>query len=188
MQIKNELEEVVHKSVLELKERGNGGGQHCWCVLCEADVTALALTSLPPRYATVYQEPAEMKKEKSITVENAVRRSRKCVSHRPKHRLSSPENWPSRVRLVNYNYEEAISRLASFARLSDQYCSCALCHSDTIAYALNRYPPRYGVMYSGRTKLPGYQLDYLRHELDLVLTHAAGIVASSPRHQGRSDH
>ncbi len=48
--IKNYMEPAVKTEVARRRSQGERGPALCWCGLCEADVTCLALTTLPPRY------------------------------------------------------------------------------------------------------------------------------------------
>lgn len=182
VRIRNEVEEEVRAEVARRREEILPGENSCWCALCEADVTALAMTILPPRYSTSQQNAEARRGESSNAVRSAVFTAMKRVTRRPKHRRSTPENYPLRVRLINFTYEEGAALVTSLTRRSDLPCTCPLCLSDTLTYALNRYPPKYGVMHGGRENLPAYQRDYMREELQVVISHAAGKIASHPRH------
>lgn len=182
MKIHNDIETAVGEEVRRQKTRGRGEHAACWCSLCEADVTALAMTFLPPRYCTTNCQEHQMEKERPGAVKNAVLTSMRKVSQRPKHRFSAPEISPSKVRVVNYTYEEGMTQVGTVMLKSSAPCPCEKCRSDILAYALNRYPAKYGVLHGGTSSLPDYQLDFIRHELSLILCHAAGVVGSHPRH------
>lgn len=188
MIIRNEVETAVRAEVSRQKDNGRKDFSSCWCTLCDADVTALSMTVLPPRYCTTSCHAPFKEKEKAGTVKNAVFSSMRKVSRRPKHASSAPETNPSKVRLINYNYDEGVAQVATFLLKSTIPCSCQKCRSDILAYALNRYPPRYGVLYGGTTNMPSYQLDFIRHEIGMIIHHAAGIVATQPRHRPAVSH
>jgi len=140
------------------------------------------MTFLPPRYCTANCHGSRVENKRTGAVKNAVLTSMRKVSQRPKHRFSAPETIPSKVRIINFTYEEGMTQVASVMLKSSVPCPCEKCRSDILAYALNRYPPKYGVLHGGTSSLPAYQLDFIRHELGLILCHAAGLVGSHPRH------
>lgn len=181
MSVINQTEKAVRAEISRLKEGVGEESAQCWCALCEADVIALAMTILPPRYRTREVghdgEPASLG-----SVKNAVFTAARRVGRRPKHRTAHPETYAAKVRLVNYTYEEGASLVATLMHRNDKACTCRICQSDMLAYALNRYPPKYGVLYGGRSNLPAYQRDYIRNELEIIISHAAGVVTARPRH------
>jgi hypothetical protein len=182
MRIRNEIEEAVRAEVEIQKDTPAGELHICWCALCAADVTALAMTILPPRYSTDSNTRPSSHGSGTGAVRSAVFTSIKRVARRPKHNKSIPESRAAKVRLVNFNYEEGAAAVASLSRRTDLPCVCRDCLTHTLAFALNRYPPKYGVLHAGRSNLPEYQRDYLRHELGIIISHAASVVASHPRH------
>jgi hypothetical protein len=182
MRIRNETETAVQGEVDRQKQNGYRKLLPCWCELCRADITALALSTLPPRYVTTVSHSILTGGAAAGPVTTAVLSSMRKVSRRPKHRHCFPESRSSRVKIINYTFQEGFSRLASYMRRPGLPCTCARCQDDTLAYALNRYPPKYGVLHAGNTKLPPSHLDYIRRELCLVISHAGAVVGNRPRH------
>lgn len=181
MTVINQTEEAVRAEISRLKEGPGGPAEHCWCALCEADVIALAMTILPPCYRT-RSGVSEGSPAGTGSVKNAVFTAARRVQRRPKHGRSTPGSYDSKVHLVNYTYEEGAALVATLMHRSDSTCNCRTCQHDMLAYALNRYPPKYGVVHGGRSNLPSYQRDYIRHELEIIISHAAGVVTAQPRH------
>ncbi len=182
MKIRNEIEAAVEEGVDLMVQGGQKRARACWCELCRADVTALALSTLPPRYVTTISHSTLNGGAGTGAVTSAILTSMRKVSRRPKHRHSFPESQSSRVKIINYIFQEGFSRLASYMRRPGLPCTCARCQDDTLAYALNRYPPKYGVLHAGSTKLPPYHVDHIRQELRLIIAHAGAVVGKSPRH------
>ena len=181
MTVINQTEDAVRMEISRLKEGPGGQAEHCWCALCEADVIALAMTILPPCYRT-RAAVADGEPASTGSVKNAVFTAVRRIRRRPKHGRSGPESHDSKVHLVNYTYEEGAALVATLLHRSDSTCNCRTCQYDTLAYALNRYPPKYGVIHAGTSNLPSYQRDYIRHELEIIISHAAGVVKAQPRH------
>jgi hypothetical protein len=182
MKIKNEIEAAVREEVDLQKHSGHKRPRLCWCELCRADVTALALSTLPPRYVTTVSHSTLSGGAGAGAVTSAILTSMRKVSRRPKHRHCFPESQSSRVKIINYTFQEGFSQLVSYMRQPGIPCTCAQCQNDTLAYALNRYPPKYGVLHAGSTKLLPYHLDHIRQELRLIVTHAGTVVGKRPRH------
>jgi hypothetical protein len=61
-------------------------------------------------------------------------------------------------------------------------CNCEHCRADTLAYALNRYPAKYGVTVDGRRSLHPTYLDFMRHELGMLIGQAVRVVSAHPHH------
>jgi hypothetical protein len=180
MTVINRTEEAVRAEIARLKEGTGEQAEQCWCALCEADVIALAMTILPPCYCTRVLPEDDVASTGSVR--NAVFTAARRVQRRPKHRMAHPESRDAKVHLVNYTYEEGAALVATLRHRSDSSCSCRICQQDMLAYALNRYPPKYGVIHGGTSNLPSYQRDYIRHELEIIISHAAGIITARPRH------
>jgi competence protein ComFB len=180
MRIKNYMELAVKSEVNRHREEGLSSD--CWCSLCETDVTALALTSLPPLYCMEHSYGMMGRKVMPGTIRGAVQKAASRVKVRPKHRPGSPDLRDEKVRLANFAFEEGSALVRSVLMTSSAPCSCHQCQADTLAFALNRFPPRYGVMTNGHTRFPDLQREFIRHELELLLTQAARIVAARPHH------
>jgi hypothetical protein len=101
----------------------------------------------------------------------------------PKHRPGARERVRDEVSLVNYTYEVLAPMVGPALGLSATRCTCQECRFDTLAYALNRYPAKYGVNMGGRRSLHSTYLDFMRYELGMLVNHAARVVAAHPHHQ-----
>lgn len=176
------MEQLVREEVARVKDEGSAGYVRCWCRLCETDVVALALTLLPPLYCRTGASGHTLKLIRAGTISDAVQSALKRVAHLPKHR---PGTWPAspdEVTLVNYTYEVVAPMVGPALGLSATRCTCENCRFDTLAYTLNRYPAKYGVILSGRRSLHPTYLDFMRYELGMLINHAARVVASHPHH------
>jgi hypothetical protein len=182
MSIKNEMEELVREEVARARKEGGPGYAGCWCPLCETDIVALALTLLPPLYcrAENYGHAASLIKAGKIS--DAVQAALKRVGLWPKHRPGTRPAVRDDVTLVNYTYEVGTSIVGPALGQSQSRCSCESCRADTLAYALNRYPAKYGVLRAGRRSLHPTYLDFMRYELGMLIAQAARVVASHPHH------
>lgn len=182
MEIKNEMEFFVKSEVRRRKERPGKGEKACWCALCEADIAALALNTLPSRYCherNYGQTPLPAVREK---VQPAVARAIDKVSQRPKHRPGRPDRVPGEVEVVNYAKQIGAPLVAPVLSAGGSACTCDQCRADTLAVALNHYPPKYGVNGSGRTSYQAHFEDFVRHELGQLIARAAKVVAARPHH------
>ncbi len=182
MRIKNYMELAVKADVLRFKEDGGKRLNGCWCEVCEADVVALALTYLPPRYCMDHSYGLIGKKTLPGTVRSAVQKAASRVSLKPKHRPGRPDPFIRRLRLANYAFEEGCAIVRTVMTEVQSPCVCRQCQADTLAFALNRMPARYGVECNGQSNLPDIQKDFMRHELNMLLTQASKTVASRPHH------
>jgi len=182
MRVRNEVHEAVSGAVQELKAMAGEENSPCWCPLCEADITALSMTILPPRYSTAVFGEIGGDGSDHNPVRSAISTSLRRVDRSPNHPPSTPELRSERINLINYTYDEGTALLTGFQERGELPCDCDECQADTLAYSLNRYPPKYGVLRGGRTNLPLYQRDFMRHELGVIISHAMNIIASSPRH------
>jgi competence protein ComFB len=182
MAIKNDMEFLVRKEVRRQHEQGGRGVDACWCSLCEADVTALALNQLPPRYCQEQNYGYSAAPGLGDKVRSAVTRAVEKVSRRPKHRPGRPD-WLSGDPLVlNYAQKIGGDMVGSLLEQRPDACSCGQCRADALAYALNRYPPKYGVTAPGRESYQANFEDFIRHEMSQVLIQAARVVESRPHH------
>lgn len=197
MQVRNGTETAV-RQLLESRSRPAPGGwlarltgqrqakpACCACALCELDALALALNKLPPRYARADQ-PAGGRRPDPEKLRQALDAALTKVARRPKHKPSSPVDDDGALRLRNFALEEALVILESLAGRLGTVCLCEECRADTLAIALNRFPPKYGVELRGVVLLPPHQKEFLRHELEQLLEKAARFVTSRSPH-GDSD-
>lgn len=181
MEIKNDMESLVRAEVTRRKESSGKEAAACWCALCEADVVALALNRLPPRYCQRQNFGyAASQQGLAFHVRSAVSYAVDKVSKRPKHRPGAPDRFRSEVRLENFALRIGHSVVGT--ALADAACSCEQCRSDALAYALNRYPPKYGVSAAGRESYQSNFEDFIRHELGELISRASRVVAASPHH------
>lgn len=177
--ITNEMEEAVRAELAEEKARTDRGGV-CWCELCEADIIALTLTSLPPQYCTSRCRGTADDGRLHEQVRHALRSSVERVGHNPKHLSSDRERKEFSPRLINFNFEEGVDSVSDI--MDSAFCTCEHCCADTLAMALNRYPSKYGVELEGSLKFPARERASIRRELGLIMNHAAEVVAERPRH------
>jgi hypothetical protein len=180
MDVKNEMENLVREEIAAIG-RSRAGRTGCWCSLCETDMVALALTLLPPMYCRTatygYASGIATRNKIHDAAQAAVTR----VSLRPKHRAGQP-GGARHVSLVNYAWEIGAEMVSNALGNLRDGCRCEDCRSDALAYALNRYPAKYGVAESGRRKLNASYLEFMRHEIQMMITQAARIVAEHPHH------
>lgn len=182
MNIKNEMEHLVSDEVARVKNQGAGESRGCWCLLCETDITALALTLLPPLYCRTETYGHAGSLIKAGKIQDAVQTAIQRVGLRPKHRPGFPGARRGDVALVNYSFEIGAEMLNPSFNRADVACGCSCCRADALAYALNRYPTKYGVTQGGsRNLLPTYA-NFMRHELGLLLDHATRFISAHPHH------
>ncbi len=179
MSVRNEMEQLVRDEVGRVRDRGSGRGSVCWCRLCETDVVALALTLLPPLYCRTESYGNAAGLVRAGKVHDAVQAAIKRIALRPKHRSGAP-GLQRDLSLVNFTWEVGSEMVAGALGRVAAGCSCEHCRADTLAYALNRYPAKYGVRQSGRQSLHPTYLDFMRHELGLLLGQAARVVSARP--------
>ena len=184
MSVRNEMEQLVREEVARAKAEGGTGYAGCWCPLCEIDIVALALTLLPPLYCrtATYGHAAGL--IRAGTISDAVQSALKRVDHWPKHRPGTMPASPEEIALINYTFEVGSQMVGPALGLSTRGCACDECRSDTLAYALNRYPAKYGVVRDGQRSLHPTYLDFMRHELGMLIHQAARVVSSNPNHRG----
>lgn len=182
MRVTNQLENVVQR-VIDEGCLSHGANIHaCRCPLCRADIAALTLTILPPRYTTGRRKSVSGPMAATASIRAAVAAASRRVAACPRHGDQSPEQEEATVQLVNYVFEE-VARLVLLHGLEDRdECGCDGCTTDMMAYTLNRYPSRYGVVWRGRHNLPDYQRENLREDLDAILRWATTVVANNPVH------
>jgi hypothetical protein len=173
--LRNAMEHEVSRVLDRYKSSAAAFGSPCWCSSCEADIMALALSSLPPRYHT---NPAPGRVTlKASELYDSVAGAARTVALRPKAHCFEEERGQ---RLVNISLEEASMIMANLVGETALFCECEACRNAILAYTLNRIAPKYGVQRSGRLPLPSFERQRLRREIALMIALAAGIVASTP--------
>ena len=176
----NTTERVVAAAVDALREQPGNDVPLCTCAACNADIMALTLCSLPPHYCTGREDEQFVREKLGDRVERAVGHSAQRVALHPKH--DRVEEGKPDVNLVNFTFEEGTVLLSSLMEQEPRPCSCDTCSSDILAYTLNRFPPKYGVVRSGRIEFPQNERDSLRQDMAFILALAVGVVSSKPRH------
>ena len=180
--IKNDMEFLVRSEVRRQQGlRGKDSLDVCWCPLCEADITALALNQLPPRYCHAKNYGQAVVQGYAEKVRSAVTRAMEKVSRRPKHRPGRPDRG-SEVRVSNYAQDVGDAIVGPLFAQRGASCDCPQCRYDALALALNRYPPKYGVSAAGRASYQANFDDFIRHEMTQAITQAAQVVEAHPHH------
>ena len=182
MAIKNDMEFLVRTEVQRRLERSGGNDDVCWCPLCEFDILALALNQLPTRYCHEKNFGCAASQGFGNDVRNAVARAIQKVSRRPKHRPGRPLSGNEDIRMVNYAQTIGGALVGAVLSPESSACACDQCQADTLAFALNRYPPKYGVSHGGRESYQENYADFIRHEIGQVLVQAAAVVRERPHH------
>lgn len=179
MGIRNEMEQLVRDEAARVRRQDGPAASACRCLLCETDVVALALTLLPPLYCRTESFGTAVELVRAGKIHDAVQAALKRVMLRPKHRSGVP--GPAReLSLVNYAWEVGSELVGVALGRAAAGCSCGECRADTLAYALNRYPAKYGVRQGGRQSLHPTYLEFMRRELGLLIGQAASVVSSRP--------
>lgn len=184
MSIRNEMEHLVRDEVVRIRREGGAGYAGCWCPLCEIDIVALALTLLPPLYCRTENSAHAAGPIRPGTISDAVQSALKRVDMWPKHRPGTQPTRPDNIALVNYTLEVGTAMVGPAIGRTAAGCSCDECRSDTLAYALNRYPAKYGVARDGKRSLHPTYLDFMRFELGMLINQAARVVSTHPHHDG----
>ena len=180
MKLKNSMEDPVRSRLARVQEEHAGDDSVCWCPLCRADMIALALSTLPPRYGT--NRRPELGDEHAQAVRDAVSGAVRQVKRFPKHARDGATASTDPVWVVNYPLEESFHVVDSLLT-PEHACDCWDCRCDMVAFALNRYPARYGVEHGGHTHLLQEDREQMRGELASFLTIAAQLVTRIPRHE-----
>lgn len=184
MGIRNEMEHLVRDEVTRVRGEGGPGYAGCWCPLCEADIVALALTFLPSLYCRTESSAHAAGPIRHGTISDAVQSALRRVDMWPKHRPGTQPAVRDEIALVNYTFEVGAAMVGPALGRVATGCSCDECRSDTLAYALNRYPAKYGVARDGKRSLHPTYLDFMRFELGMLINQAARVVATHPHHDG----
>ena len=183
MKLTNAMEHVVRAHLNQLRAQSPAGDETCWCPLCRADMMALALSALPPRYATRRSGTVDAGPQTSAQVAEQVASALKRVQRFPKHVKGEAVAAGAPVWVVNFPLEEGFRAVDEILRRHDGACDCWHCRCDMVAFALNRYPARYGVEHEGRTHLFEDDRLQMHHELSSFLDLAVRVVTTVPRHE-----
>lgn len=182
MDLSNRMEELVREEVARARSTPPTWPNSCWCTLCETDVVALALTLLPPWYCRADGCARADLLASAGKIHDAVQTAARRVALRPKHPIGAPGGARRDIGLVNFTYDVGAEMVGpSFGRLRDS-CGCERCRSDALAYALNRYPSKYGVTLAGRRSLHPTYVDFMRRELGMLIGQAARLISAHPSH------
>jgi len=182
MAIKNDMEFLVRSELRRVVERSGENDAVCWCPLCEMDILALALNQLPPRYCHEKNFGCAGSQGFGNDVRSAVARAVQKVSRRPKHRPGRPLSSSDDIRMENYAQKIGSALVGTILSPESSACACDQCQADTLAFALNRYSPKYGVSYGGRESYQENYADFIRHEIGQSLTQAVAVVREHPHH------
>jgi competence protein ComFB len=180
--IKNDMEYLVKAEVRKYREKCGADKVFCRCPLCEADIYALALNHLPPRYCQEKNFGFTATQGFGDDVRKAVDIAVQKVNRRPKHRPGKPPPSDNEVRLENYALKIGDKVVGTVLSPESAACGCGQCQADLLAYALNRYPPKYGVSYGGRESYQANYEDFIRHEVSQALTQAIAVIRERPHH------
>lgn len=183
MKLANAMEQAVRAHLNQLREQSAGADETCWCPLCRADMMALALSSLPPRYATRRPGAHGHDADQAATVGEQVVQAVRKVGRFPKHTSGAAVAAGEPVWVVNFPLEESFRAVDAMVRSRDDVCDCWNCRCDMVAFALNRYPSRYGVEHRGVTHLLEKDREQMRVELASFLDLSLRVVATVPRHE-----
>ena len=184
MTIKNDMEFLVRSEVERRRDRAGKARERdvCWCPLCEMDIFALALNQLPPRYCHERNFGCAASQGFGEDVRAAVGRAIEKVSRRPKHRPGKPLSDADDIRMENYAQKIGTSLVGAVLSPESSACACTQCQADTLAYALNRYQPKYGVSYGGRESYQANYEDFIRHDIGQALAQAMAVIRERPHH------
>lgn len=177
------MEQTVRVHLNRLRAKSPASDETCWCPLCRADMMALALSSIAPRYATRRPGNGAVEAQVAATVANSVAAARRQVGRFPKHPRGAAVAAGKPVWVVNFPLEEGFQAVNAILRRHENACDCWNCRCDMVAFALNRYPARYGVEYEGRTHLLDADRELMREELSGFLDLAVKVVRTFPRHE-----
>ncbi len=180
--VKNEMEHLVIREVDRRKRRNAREPERCWCPQCEADVIALTLNNLPPRYCRRANFGYAVSEGYGGQVGKKVDLAVEKVSRRPKHPPGAPDRYRREAYREDYALKIGCTLVDTSFPARDGVCSCDECRADALALALNRYRPKYGVSSPGRASYQENFEDFIRHEVGLLLAAACQVVCANPNH------
>jgi hypothetical protein len=183
MKLANAMEHAVREHLARLRDESAAADEACWCPLCRADMMALSLSTLPPRYATRRIGSHQADPHHATTVGELVEKAVQRVGRFPKHAAGAAVAAGEPIWVINFPLEESFRAVDAMVRSRDDVCDCWNCRCDMVAFALNRYPPRYGVEHRGVTQLLEKDRDRMRAELASFLNLSLQVVAAVPRHE-----
>lgn len=184
---KNLMETAVQGRINSHRQQPADTEGACWCALCLADMQALALSSLPPRYVTRREEVVADHADFETSVRFQVARAVRHVGNNPKHRAmtASAAAPGAAVAVVNVTFEVGFALIEERIRRHADSCDCWDCRCDAVAFALNRFPPQYGVAVDGRSGFPEESRRQMADEMATFLDLGVRIAATVPRHDDR---
>ena len=202
MEVRNEAETVIRKEFRRRERReakegsspslrsiqswflkaSDDGPAACTCPLCATDTIAFALTKLPPCYSRGQNFGLAVQGIDRNGVRTAVGEAIEKVARRPLHSPRIRGLQAVSVRLVDFCLEAGTQIIEPLLRPHKGPCLCPDCQEDTLAYALNRVAPKYGVEVMGQRRLPPHLMEFIRHDLAAAILKAARVVAANPRH------
>ncbi len=162
----------------QFKDESAHSKGNCWCPACEADVMALSLTSLRPRYHTCFGDEEHLRDEEFESVRRALEDAAGRVGRFPRH--GSVGSSSPQVRLINFNVEEGAEIVEALTAESALPCGCLKCCSDILTYSLNRVAPRYGVERDGQVSLPREAREDIRQQVAVMIALATKVMAGRP--------
>lgn len=180
--VKNDMEHLVSREVGRRKGERVRGRERCWCPQCEADVIALTLNNLPPRYCRSANFGYAASEGYGSQVGKILDLALEKVSRRPKHRPGAPDRYRQEAQREDYALKIGCSLVETAFPVREGVCSCEGCRADALALALNRYRPKYGVSSPGRSSYQENFEDFIRHEVGQLLVAACQVVCANPSH------
>ena len=180
--VKNDMEILVRREIDRRKRARAWGRTPCWCPQCEADVNALALNNLPPRYCRGVNLGLVVSEGYGGKVQAAVERAIVKVSQRPKHHPGASARYRQEARCEDYALKFGCTLVDAAFPANKMVCSCDECRADTLALALNHYRPKYGVTSTGRASYQENFADFIRHEIGQLVSATCQVVSANPHH------
>ena len=180
--VKNDMEILVRREIGRRKGARAWGRTLCWCPQCEADVNALALNNLPPRYCRGVNFGSAASEGYGGKVRTAVDQAIVKVSQRPKHHPGTSVRYRQEARCEDYALKFGCTIVDAAFPTDTIACSCDECRADTLALALNRYRPKYGVTSKERASYQENFADFIKHEIGQLLSATCQVVSANPHH------